>query len=176
MRSFTSDPFSFSIGAPLTWKLVPATFPTEEYKIHNENLIDVVADRKRLPIVRIAKPVPDNRTISPAVQVFVELAEGQTPVRFLTHASKSAALGFADFQIAHEPEEITLHGLKAAYIETTFTVEYSRERRFPTLSRLWAIPRGKLMFVIAASGQPDDLKALDNDIKLILTTVRFTNE
>ena len=176
LRSFVSEPFSFKIGAPLTWTLLPADFPTVAYKVHHENINDLVADREKLPLVRIVKAVPENRTISPAVQVFVEFAKGSTPTGFLTSASRSVATGFADFKITHEASDKKLNGIQAAYIECTFTAEYSHDRRFPTLSRLWAIPRDKLMFVIAITGQPDDLKPLANEIDLILSTIKFTNE
>jgi hypothetical protein len=174
--SFTSSPFAFCIGAPLTWKLLPASFPTEDYELQNKNLFDLVKKERSIPIVRIVKPVADNRTISPAVQVFVESAEGQAPTDFLVSASESAAAGYENFQIVHKASDTTLNGIRAAYMESTFVTAYSGGRRFATLSRLWAVPRDKMMFVIAVSGQPEDLKALTNEIEMILGTVRFTNQ
>ena len=50
------------------------------------------------------------------------------------------------------------------------------DRRFKTVSRMWAIPRDKMMFVIVISGQPDDLNAVSHDIELILSTVHLKNE
>lgn len=175
-RTFTSDPFSLSISAPRSWKLIPASFPTEEYELRNKNLFDLVKTNRNLPIVRIVKPVEGNRTISPAVQVFVEPDEGKTPLEFLLSASKSAAAGFEDFRITKKAADTTLNGIKAASIESAFTVAYSGGRSFPSVSRLWVIPRDKMMFVIAVTGQPDDLKALTNDIEFILRSVRFTSE
>jgi len=175
-KSFTSAPFSFGIGAPLTWKLLPASFPTEDYELQNKSLFDLVEKERSVPIVRIVKAVPDNRTISPAVQVFVQPAEGQTATDFLSTASKSAAAGFENFQIVHQASDTTLNGIQAAYIESTFITVYPGGIRFKTLSRLWAIPRDKIMFVISISGQPDDLKALSTEVDMILRTVKFTTK
>ena len=61
-------------------------------------------------------------------------------------------------------------------METTFVTPYPDGRRFSTLSRVWAIPRDKMMFVISVTGQPDDLKALASDIEIILKSFKFTNE
>jgi hypothetical protein len=175
-HSFTSAPFSFRIGAPLTWKLLPASFPTEDYELQNKNLFDLVEKERSVPIIRIVKPVPGNHTISPAVQVFVQSAEGQTPTDFLSSTCPSAAAGFEDFQILQKASDTTLNGIRAASMESTFITVYPGGRRFRTLSRLWAIPRDNMMFVISISGQPDDLKALTNEVDMILRTIRFTKE
>ncbi len=103
------------------------------------------------------------------------MPDGQTPTDFLLTSSESAAAGFENFQIVHQASDTILHGIKAAYIESTFITAYPGGRRFKTLSRLWAIPHDKMMFVISISGQPDDLQALSNDVDMILKTVKFTN-
>jgi len=176
MHSFTSDPFSFTIGAPLTWTLLPASFPTEEYRLHNQNLYDLVSERHMVPIIRIVKPIHETQAISPAVQVFVEPDEGETPVEYLATTIKMSATSYRDFRIVKAPSDNILNGTKAAFMECTFVVEYSGGRSFPTDSRLWAIGRDKMMFVIAVSGEPDDLKALSQEIDMIMGTVRFKKE
>ena len=173
--TFTSKPFSLRISAPLPWKLVPADFPVEEYAVRKD-LLDVVTSHRSLPIVRIAKPVAGNATISPAVQIFVVPAKGSTPKLFLWSQSRTAEAGFEDFRITQPPSETDLAGVKCAMIESTFVTPYSGGRRFPTLSRVWAIPRDKMMFVVSVTGQPDDLKALASDIDIILKSLKFTNE
>jgi hypothetical protein len=176
LQSFDSAPFSFHIGAPLTWKLLPASFPIEKYELQNKNLFKMVETETNVPIIRIVKPVAGNGTISPAVQVFVESSEGQSPVEFLASTEASAEVGFQNFQLVQKPTVTNLNGAPAAYTESTFVTVYPGARRFDTLSRVWAIPRGKMMFVISISGQPDDLKALDNEVRMILGTVKFTHE
>ena len=174
--TFTSEPFALSISAPQTWKVIPEDFPTAEYETRNKNLLEVVTKHENLPIVRIVKPVAGNRTINPAIQIFVVPDGGQTPKAFLAATGADAAQAFEDFKIVHKASDTTLNGVKAAAIELTFTVAYPGRGRFPTLSRSWAIPRDKMMFVIAVTGQPDDLKALARDVDLILKSIHFKNE
>jgi hypothetical protein len=61
-------------------------------------------------------------------------------------------------------------------IESTFVAPYPGGRRFPTLSRVWAVPRDKMIFVVSLTGQPNDLKTLGSDIAIILKSIRFTTE
>jgi hypothetical protein len=173
--TFTSEPFSLSISAPRTWKLVPEDFPTEEYAVRKD-LLAVVTKHEKVPIVRIVKPVAGNRTISPAVQIFVVPDRGSSPKVYLWSVSRGAAEAFEDFHITHDPSDTTLNGIKAATIESTFITPYPGGRRFPTLSRVWAIPHNKMMFVVSVTGQPDDLKALTDDIDIILKSIKFKNE
>lgn len=173
--TFTSKPFSLTVSAPLGWKLVPADFPVEEYAVRKD-LLDVVTSRRNVPIVRVAKPVAGNATISPAVQIFVVPAKGSTPKLFLWSQSRTAEAGFEDFRITQAPSETELAGTNCAMIESTFVTPYPGGRRFPTLSRVWAIPRDKMMFVVSVTGQPDDLKTLAKDVDIILKSIKFTNE
>jgi len=173
--TFTSKPFSLTISAPLGWRLVPSDFPVQEYAV-SKNLLEVVFSRRSLPIVRIAKPVAGNATISPAVQIFVVPARGTTPKLFLWSQSRTAEAGFEDYRITQLPSETDLARIECAMIESTFVTPYAGGRRFQTLSRVWAIPRHEMMFVVSVTGQPDDLKALANDIDIILKSIKFTKE
>ncbi|HEX8312550.1 MAG TPA: hypothetical protein VF614_14605 [Chthoniobacteraceae bacterium] len=173
--TFTSKPFSLTVSAPLGWKLVPADFRVEEYAVRKD-LLEVVTSRRNVPIVRVAKPVAGNATITPVVQIFVVPAEGSTPKLFLWSQTRTAEAGFEDFRITQAPSETELAGTKCAMIESTFVTPYPGGRRFPTLSRVWAVPRDKMIFVVSLTGQPNDLKTLGSDIAIILKSIRFTTE
>lgn len=174
--TFTSEPFSLTISAPATWRLVPADFPTQEYDLHKKNAVEVVGSHENLPIVRIAKPVADKFSPVPIVQVFVVADKGLTPTEFLKEMIKSAAAAFEDFHITQEATDTTLNGVKAAVIESRFVASFTGGHSFPTLSRVWAVPRDKMIFVISLTGRPDDLKALSKDTDFIMKSIHFKNQ
>lgn len=174
--TFSSEPFRLKISAPQGWRLIPDAFPVADYELNDKNLSKLAAKYKNLAIARIVKPVAGNRTISPAVQIFVVPDEGMTPKEYLSSAAADVSTVYEEFQITRKVTDTTLNGIKAAAIETTFITPYSGGRRFPTLSRMWAVPRDKLLFIFTVTGQPDDLKSLTKDIDLILKSIHFENE
>ena len=173
-RSFTSEPFSLQISAPLTWKMMPSTFPTEKLDLKDRDLEAVIERDKTVPIVSIVKPIKGR--IVPAIQVYAVPSDGMTPKAFLSSLIGTERQAFADCRVVLEPRDTRLNDIEAAASETSYTAIYPGGRSFQTISRKWAIPRKTTILVVVLTGTPEDLRDADAEVKFILRSIRFTKD
>ena len=176
VSSFTCAPFALKLSAPRTWRVVPSPVPAEQFEARDKSLQEYFKRHKDVPIVSVIKAAAGSRGISTAVQIYAVSSDGVTPREFLSSLSTTEKDVFEDFRIVRDAYDTTLNDMKVAAIETSYTAVYPGSRRFPTLSRKWAIPRDKIIFVVVLTGPPEALEELQTDTDLILKSIRFTHE
>jgi CheY-specific phosphatase CheX len=61
--------------------------------------------------------------------------------------------------------------MKAAYMNTTYTLRTANQREHPVLSRTWLVPRGSFMFLIGMSGAADGDDVCETEFAAALKSV-----
>jgi len=64
-------------------------------------------------------------------------------------------------------------GWPAAHARTSYTLKNSRGQAFPVLSRMWLVPRGRLMFLIGMSGDQTGENVCEQEFAEVLESIRI---
>jgi len=179
--TFRSPTAGFSITKPKGW-----VFATNDQIVTNrahvrlkdKELEEQIRQRASAPLIAILKHKEPYDDLNPSVQVLLRplgQLEGKTPLELMNIVIPSIQRAMVDFQFVDEIRETIVGGQKAAYTKSKYTVSNSEGRTFPTLSRLWLIPRGKFMFMLSMSGHQGGPDVSETEFAEILKSIKIDN-
>jgi hypothetical protein len=79
-----------------------------------------------------------------------------------------------DYNLEEEIHATAINGIPAASMAASYTMKYSGGETHPTLARIWAMKRGRFIYIIGTSGPKNPPPELQKDFDLIISTFRFT--
>jgi hypothetical protein len=124
-------------------------------RMNDEELQKAIRQSASAPLFVFTRYPEPHDNLNPSIQVALRplgpLA-GKTPVEILEVAVEPLKKAFTDFRLLSEISATTVGGMPAASMKATYKLVTQDGREYPTLSRLWIIPRGSFMFFIGMGG------------------------
>lgn len=177
-ETYSNPTLGFSIAKPAEWhyataeqhreNLSRADFANPEFK----KLLTQYARTPFIAIMRFQEPYDD---LNPSVRVNArELGalKGAPPEKIVELIATGIQRQFKDFKIEEGPTAKSVGGHPAGYVRIAYTME-AAGRAFPTLSELWAVPRGDLVFLIGAGMRQDGKTGSRADVQSIIDTIKI---
>jgi len=178
---FHSQSAGFTIVKPGGW-----TFATPEMEDANRRRtsvgnpeLDEQLRQATHPLVVIIKHEESFSKVNPTVRVVfrpLKRLEGMS-----LRALASAVVGemeksLPNFELDGEIGEALVAGRSAAHFRAKFAVfQVEQEKSYPVLTRMWIVPRGPNLFVIAMSGPPEGQDMSETEFARILRSIEIAD-
>jgi hypothetical protein len=178
--TFVDAAAGFKITKPAGWRFVAPEQVAENRE--NVRLADKALDRHvkrraRLPLVAIMKHPEGYDDLNPTVQVMLQPmprgGEKMKPTEVATGLLRVIEKGFLDFSYVEPVRETTVDGICAACVRMKYIVVNAEARRFPALTRMWFVPRGKFLFMISMIGAQEGENQCEVEFQQILDSIRI---
>lgn len=127
-------------------------------RMNDEDLQKAIQQSASAPLFVFTRYPEPYDSLNPSIQVALRALGplvGRTPVEIMQVAVEPLKKAFKDFRLVSEISATTVSGLPAASMKGAYTLVTQDGREYPTLSRLWIIPRGNFMFFIGM-GSPQE--------------------
>jgi hypothetical protein len=143
----------------------------ERTRLSDPELQAALATRSALPLAVFAKYEEPHPGLNPSVQVTLRAALRGTPTQLLAIALETMRRAFADFRIVAPVHSVQVAGWPAAHVRVTYTLNTNAGASARVLSRLWLIPRGRLMFLIGMSGAETGADVSEQEFAEVLQSI-----
>ncbi len=176
---FFNPTSGFTITKPPEWSFI-STQAIEanraRVQLEDQKLQELMQKQANAPLVAFTRYPEPYENLNPSVQVILRPLgplQGMPAMKVLNFSVKAMERAFSDFHLIHEVQETEISGLPAAYMRARYTVANQEGQQFPTLSRMWIIPRGSYMFLISMSGPGEGSDVLENYFQQILESIKI---
>jgi hypothetical protein len=143
----------------------------ENVRMADADLQHAIQTRSALPLLVFTKYPEPHEGLNPSVQVTLRSALRGTPTDLLSTALQPMRRAFPDFRLVSPVHQTQVGGWPAAAMEATYTLRSKAGGAFPVRSRMWLVPRGQLMFLIAMSGSATGADVADGEFKAALDSI-----
>jgi hypothetical protein len=178
-HTFHSPTAGFTITKPESW-----VFATTEQiarnrarvRLKDKELEALVRERASLPLVAAAKHPEPYDDLNPSVQVLLRplgSLAGKSPVELMQIAIVPIQRAVSGFEYVETVRGSSLNGRQAAYVKCGYTVANAAGRTFPTLTRLWLVPRGQVLFMVSMSGPRQGPDVSEGEFAAILKSIKI---
>ena len=79
---------------------------------------------------------------------------------------------YPDLAYVDEVQDANVDGINGAYTKIKYTMA-AGDKKFPTLTRMWLVPRGKIMFTVGMSGPQDGPDVSEDAFREILKSIKI---
>ncbi len=167
----------FSMTKPMDWKyLSPKMVKTasESTKWNDAELEKAIKENPNAPLVVITRYQEPYPTLNPSVAVtMVNLPiEGMPPKDILNMSTEVLKRAYPDLTYVDEVQDANVDGIDGAYTKIKYTMAAGGQK-FPTLTRMWLVPRGKVMFTVGMSGPQDGPDVSEESFQEILKSIKI---
>ena len=167
----------FSMTKPMDWKyLSPEMVKTanESTKWNDAELEKAIKENPNAPLVVITRYVEPYPTLNPSVAItMVNLpVEGMPPKDILNMSTEVLKRAYPDLTYVDEVQDAKVDGINGAYTKIKYTVA-AGDQKFPTLTRMWLVPRGKIMFTVGMSSPQEGPDVSEDAFKEILSSIKI---
>ena len=126
-------------------------------RMNDAELQKAIQQSAAAPLFVFTRYPEPHDSLNPSIQVALRplgpLVD-RTPVEIMQVAVEPLKKAFKDFRLVSEISATTVSGMPAAYMKGAYTL-VTQDREYPTLSRLWIVPRGNFMFFMGM-GSPQE--------------------
>jgi hypothetical protein len=167
----------FSVTKPADWKyLSPEMVKTasETTKWNDAELEKAIKANPNSPLVVLTRYQEPYPTLNPSVSVtMVNLpVEGMPPKDILNMSTEVLKRAYPDLTYVDEVQDTNVDGINGAYTKIKYTMA-AGDQKFPTTTRMWLVPRGKIMFTVGMSGPQEGPDASEETFKGILNSIKI---
>jgi hypothetical protein len=167
----------FSMTKPAGWKyLSPEMVKTasESMKWNDAELEKAIKDNPNAPLVVITRYQEPYPTLNPSVAItMVNLpVEGMPPKDILNMSTEVLKRAYPDLTYVDEVQDANVGGIDGAYTKIKYTMA-AGDQKFPTLTRMWLVPRGKIMFTVGMSGPQEGSDVSEESFSEILKSIKI---
>jgi hypothetical protein len=162
------------VNRPFGWHeatLAQVQANRERTRLSDPELQQALTTRSAMPLFVLTKYAEPHAGLNPSLQVTLRPALAGTPTQLLTSAIATMRRGFADFRIVSPVHSVQVDGWPAAHMRVTYTLKNAAGESFDVLSRLWLVPRGRLMFLIGMSGGQTGEDVCEDEFAAALTSI-----
>ncbi|MEE9259352.1 MAG: hypothetical protein V3U37_07385 [Nitrospinaceae bacterium] len=167
----------FSITKPHEWKYLSPEMvmaARQSMKLNDEDLEKMIKENPNAPLVvftRYQEPYP---TLNPSVAItLVHLpVEGIPPKDVLNMSTEVLKRAYPDLTYVDEVQDANVDGINSAYTKVKYTLA-AGDLKFPTLTRMWLVPRGKVLFTVGMSGPQEGPDVSEESFQEILKSITF---
>jgi hypothetical protein len=168
------SPFDFSISAPRTWSMSELSVISDAVKRLDDQTLKAIL-RGAQPAVLLLRYPPSLYTgLNPSVKVLISETPDTTPAELLAISRDAMKKVMTDYNVEEKIHATKINGILAASMAGSFTMKYADGKSYPTLGRVWAIKRGRFIYVLGTSGPTNPSPELQKDFDFIISTFRFT--
>jgi hypothetical protein len=143
----------------------------ERVRLSDPELQRALETRSALPVFAFTKYAEPYPALNPAVQITMRPAMAGSATHLLSSAVEAMRRGFADIQIVAPARPAKVSGLNGAHMMVAYTLKNSAGDSFRVLSRLWLVPRGRLMFLIGMSGTEAGTDVCEGEFAAALASI-----
>lgn len=167
----------FSMTKPMEWRYLSPEMvkkASESAKWNDAELEKAIKANPNAPLVVITRYQEPYPTLNPSVAVtMVNLpVEGMPPKDILNMSTEVLKRAYPDLTYVDEIQDVNVDGINSAYTKIKYTMA-AGERKFPTLTRMWLVPRGKIMFTVGMSGPQEGPDMSEETFKEILDSIKI---
>jgi hypothetical protein len=167
----------FSITKPMDWKYLSPEMvkaASESTKWNDAELEKAIKENPNAPLVVITRYLEPYPTLNPSVAItMVNLpVEGMPPKDILNMSTEVLKRAYPDLTYVDEVQDANIDGINGAYTKIKYTMA-AGDRKFPTLTRMWLVPRGKIMFTVGMSSPQDGPDVSEEAFKKILSSIKI---
>ena len=167
----------FSMTKPMDWKYLSPEIikaASESKKWNDAELEKAIKENPNAPLVVITRYQEPYPTLNPSVAVtMVNLpVEGMPPKDILNMSTEVLKRAYPDLTYVDEVQDANVDGINGAYTKIRYTMA-AGDQKFPTLTRMWLVPRGKIMFTVGMSGPQDGPDVSEDAFKTILSSIKI---
>lgn len=176
---FKNTAFGIELIKPANWEYVSHAEILDSEK--NTRLADKDLKKRMIQISRaplvamVSHQAADKSDATFKIQVLPlgDLKDKDLRI-FLRQLSEKMKQSYKDFVLIQQPANSILSGLKSVDMIGSFSFQTEDGRSFPVLSHMWLVPRGDLFFMIAASADKSDEKAIQIELPKIISSIKIT--
>jgi len=167
----------FSLTKPMNWKYLSpemVKIASESTKWNDAELEKAIKKNPNLPLVvitRYPEPYPTLNT-SVAVRMVDLPIEGIPPKDILNMSTEAFKREFPDLTYVDKVQDANVDGINGAYTKIKYT-RIIGDQKYPTLARMWLVPRGKVMFAINMSSPQEVPDVADETFEEILGSIKI---
>ena len=143
----------------------------ENVRLADSEFQAAMVSRSALPIVVLTKYPEPHPTLNPSIQITLRPGLAGTPTQLLTAALEPMRTAMANFRIVQPVHALKVSGWPAAHVRTSYTLKNAAGQSFDILSRLWLIPRGRLMFLVGMSASQTGPDVCEAEFASALTSI-----
>jgi hypothetical protein len=167
----------FSMTKPMNWNYLSPEMvkaASESTKWNDAELEKAIKENPNAPLVVITRYVEPYPTLNPSVAItMVNLpVEGMPPKDILNMSTEVLKRAYPDLTYVDEVQDANVGGIDGAYTKIKYTMA-AGDQKFPTLTRMWLVPRGKIMFTVGMSGPQDGPDVSEESFKEILSSIKI---
>jgi hypothetical protein len=179
---FKSPTAGLQLTKPAAWHYITAAenlANLENAKLNDEELRSALQKYATAPLVAMTKFPEPFDDLNPSLKVNIKpygTLKGKSPQDIIGLLLPQFQKAFEEFALVQPPTEVTVSGIKSAYVRINYTLEIADGRTFPTTSELWIVPRGDYFFMIGAGTRQDEKTGSREEIQSILKSVKIEHQ
>lgn len=167
----------FSITKPHEWKYLSPEMvmaARQSMKLNDEDLEKMIKENPNAPLVVLTRYQEPYPTLNPSVAItLVHLpVEGIPPKDVLNMSTEVLKRVYPDLTYVDEIQDANVDGISSAYTKIKYTMAAGNQK-FPTMTRMWLVPRGKVMFTVVMSGPQEGPDVSKESFQKILKSITF---
>jgi hypothetical protein len=163
-----------AINRPAGWHdltLAQVQETREHTRLADPELQHAISRQSAMPILSFTKYQEPHAGLNPTIQLGLRPLVAGAPTEVLEMALQTMPRLFADFRPIAPVEAVQVAGLSAAHATATYTQHTDGGETFPVKSRLWLVPRGRLMFLITMSGSQTGEDVCEREFEAVISTL-----
>lgn len=178
-NEYANPTVGFRITKPEAWQFATAQQNLNNLrstKLQSAEMQEAMVKYAAAPLVVMFKYPEPYQDINPSFKVNIKplgQLKGRDAKEIAGLLLPSLQKAFKEFAVAQEPSDVTVSGLKGAYVRVTYSLEIPEVGLFPTSSELWIVPRGDYFFMIGAGTRTDEKTGSRQEIQDIVKTIRI---
>lgn len=176
-NEYANPTVGFRITKPEAWQFATVQQNLDNLKstkLQSTEMQEAMVRSATAPLVVMFKYPEPYQDINPSFKVNIKplgQLKGRDAKQIAGLLLPSLQKAFKDFAVAQAPSDVTVSGLKGAYMRVTYSLEVPEVGLFPTTSELWIVPRGDYFFMIGAGTRTDEKTGSRQEIQDILKTI-----
>jgi hypothetical protein len=167
-----------SITKPMDWKYLSpemAVAARQSVKLDDQELEKMIKENPNAPLVVLTRYQEPYPTLNPSVSINMTPmpVQGIPPKDFLNlMLTEGVQKMFPDMTYVDEVQDANIDGINGAYTKVKYTMA-AGDMKFPTTTRMWLVPRGKVMFTVGMSGPQEGPDVSEESFQEILKSIKF---
>lgn len=176
-KVFHHEGAGFSLTKPMDWKYLSPKMvksASESVKWNDAELEKMIKQNPNAPLVVITRYQEPYPTLNPSVTVtMVNLpVEGMPPKDILNMSTQVLKRAYPDMTYVDKVQDANVDSINGAYTKIKYTMAAGGQK-FPTTTRMWLVPRGKVMFTVGMSGPQEGPDASEKTFQKILSSIKI---
>jgi hypothetical protein len=163
-----------TIDRPAGWHdltLAQVQANREHARLADPELQHAISTQSTMPLLSFTKYEEPHAGLNPTIQLGLRPLVPGAPTEVLEMALQTMRRAYADFRLIAPVQAVQVAGWSAAHASATYTLHNDRGESFHVKGRLWLVPRGRLMFLIAMSGTQTGEDVCESEFAAVISTL-----